>query len=104
MLGNFSFGDYFKESAIDYAWNLVTKIYELKEEQLLITVYEEDEEAFNIYGKKYQVCTIKKIIKINTSDNFGLWGILDLAVLVQRFSTIMGSILARSSKRGSGWR
>ena len=73
MLGNFSFGDYFKESAIDYAWNLVTKIYELKKEQLLITVYEQDEEAFNLW-KKISGLPEEKIIKINTSDNFWSMG------------------------------
>ena len=73
MLGNFSFGDYFKESAIDYAWNLVTKIYELKKEDLLVTVYEEDEEAYNLW-KKISGLSEKKIIKINTSDNFWSMG------------------------------
>ena len=73
MLGNFSFGDYFKESAIEYAWNLVTKIYELKKEDLLVTVYEEDEEAYNLW-RKISGLSEKKIIKINTSDNFWSMG------------------------------
>ena len=73
MLGNFSFGDYFKESAIDYAWNLVTKTYGLKKEDLLVTVYEEDEEAYSIW-KKVSGLEEKKIIKINTSDNFWSMG------------------------------
>ena len=51
MLGNFSFGDYFKEKAIEYAWDLVTNTFELKKENLLVTVYEEDTEAFLLWKK-----------------------------------------------------
>ena len=50
MLGNFSFGDYFKENAIEYAWDLVTKDLKLPKEKLLVTVYSEDEDA-QYYGK-----------------------------------------------------
>ena len=48
MLGNFSFGDYFKENAIELAWNLITKEYGLPTEKLLVTVYHEDDEAFDL--------------------------------------------------------
>ncbi len=51
MLGNFSFGDYFKEQAIEHAWNLVTKDYGLAKDRLLATVYAEDDEAFNLWRK-----------------------------------------------------
>jgi alanyl-tRNA synthetase len=73
MLGNFSFGDYFKELAIEYAWNLVTKIYNLDPHKLLITVYSEDTEAFNLW-RKISGLSEKRIIKISTSDNFWSMG------------------------------
>ncbi len=69
MLGNFSFGDYFKEHAITLAWNLVTKEYGLKKDKLLITVYSEDEEAAKLW-KKIAGFKDDKIIRISTSDNF----------------------------------
>ncbi len=51
MLGNFSFGDYFKERAIELAWELVTKTFELPKDRLLVTVYSEDEDAFKLWKK-----------------------------------------------------
>jgi alanyl-tRNA synthetase len=69
MLGNFSFGDYFKERAIELAWNLVTKDFGLPKSKLLITVYHEDEEAAKLW-KKIAGVTDSKIIRIPTSDNF----------------------------------
>ena len=69
MLGNFSFGDYFKERAIKLAWDLVTKEYGLKKDKLLITVYSEDEEAAELW-KKIAGFKDDKIIRIPTSDNF----------------------------------
>ncbi len=69
MLGNFSFGDYFKEQAIKLAWDLVTKEYGLKKDKLLITVYSEDDEAAALW-KKIAGFKDDKIIRIPTSDNF----------------------------------
>ena len=69
MLGNFSFGDYFKERAIELAWTLVTKDLGLPEEKLLITVYSEDDEAFGLW-RKIAGLPEEKIIRISTSDNF----------------------------------
>ncbi|WP_057462599.1 alanine--tRNA ligase [Pseudovibrio sp. POLY-S9] len=73
MLGNFSFGDYFKENAIELAWNLITKEYGLPADKLLITVYSEDDEAFRIW-KKLTGFADEKIIRIPTSDNFWAMG------------------------------
>ncbi len=73
MLGNFSFGDYFKETAIELAWNLITKDFGLDKNKLYFTVFKEDEEAFNLW-KKITGFGDDKIIKISTSDNFWSMG------------------------------
>ncbi|MFG1433000.1 alanine--tRNA ligase [Xanthobacter sp. V2C-8] len=73
MLGNFSFGDYFKDRAIELAWNLITGTFDLPKERLLVTVYNEDEEAFNLW-KKIAGLPDEKIIRISTSDNFWSMG------------------------------
>jgi alanyl-tRNA synthetase len=73
MLGNFSFGDYFKEEAINHAWNLLTKEFNLPKEKLLVTVYSEDDESYNLW-KKIAGFSDDKIIKISTSDNFWSMG------------------------------
>ncbi len=73
MLGNFSFGDYFKEKAIIHAWNLLTKDFQLPKEKLLVTVFHEDEESFKLW-KKIAGLSDDKIIKIATSDNFWSMG------------------------------
>ena len=69
MLGNFSFGDYFKELAIPLAWELVTKEYGLDAKRLLVTIYHDDEDAYRIW-KKVTGFPDHKIIRIATSDNF----------------------------------
>src|ERR1700754_3117809 len=69
MLGNFSFGDYFKERAIPLAWELVTKEYGLDPKRLLVTIYHDDEEAYRIW-KKVTGFSDQNIIRIATSDNF----------------------------------
>ncbi|GAA0773313.1 alanine--tRNA ligase [Roseibium denhamense] len=73
MLGNFSFGDYFKDRAIELAWNLITKDYGLPKDRLLVTVFSEDEEAAG-YWKKIAGLSDDKIIRIPTSDNFWTMG------------------------------
>ena len=73
MLGNFSFGDYFKERAIPYAWELVTKDYGLPKDKLLVTVFSEDEDAAAIW-KKVAGLPDERIIRIPTSDNFWRMG------------------------------
>jgi len=73
MLGNFSFGDYFKDLAIELAWNLVTREFGLSRDRLLVTVYAEDQEAFDLW-KKIAGLPDSKIIRIATSDNFWAMG------------------------------
>ena len=73
MLGNFSFGDYFKEQAIEFAWKLVTEGFDLPKNRLLVTVYSEDEEAATLW-KKIAGFSDDKIIRIPTSDNFWQMG------------------------------
>lgn len=73
MLGNFSFGDYFKDRAIELAWNLVTREFELAKDRLLVTVYSEDDEAHALW-KKIAGLPDDRIIRIPTSDNFWAMG------------------------------
>ncbi|VVE12740.1 alanyl-tRNA synthetase [Pandoraea morbifera] len=81
MLGNFSFGDYFKREAIQYAWELLTEVYKLPKDKLWVTVYKEDDEAYDIWAKEVGVPT-ERIIRIGdnkgaryASDNF--WQMAD---------------------------
>ena len=73
MLGNFSFGDYFKEEAIYYAWNLLTKDFALAKEKLYVTVYHDDDDAVQ-YWKKISGFNDDRIIRIATNDNFWSMG------------------------------
>jgi len=80
MLGNFSFGDYFKKDAIQYAWDLLTQVFELPKEKLLVTVYAEDDEAYEIWNKQIGI-PADRIIRIGdnkggryASDNFWMMG------------------------------
>jgi alanyl-tRNA synthetase len=80
MLGNFSFGDYFKRDAIQFAWDLLTQVFKLPKEKLLVTVYAEDDEAFEIWNKQIGV-PADRIIRIGdnkgaryASDNFWMMG------------------------------
>jgi len=73
MLGNFSFGDYFKEHAIELAWNLITREFAVDKDRLVVTVYHEDDEAFDLW-KKIAGLPEDRIIRIATSDNFWAMG------------------------------
>jgi alanyl-tRNA synthetase len=73
MLGNFSFGDYFKEQAIHHAWNLITKTWGISADRLTVTVYHTDDEAFDLW-KKIAGLPDERIIRIATSDNFWSMG------------------------------
>ncbi len=73
MLGNFSFGDYFKELAIPYAWELVTKEFGLPKDRLMVTVYSEDDDAAEIW-RKVAGLPDDRIIRIATADNFWRMG------------------------------
>jgi alanyl-tRNA synthetase len=73
MLGNFSFGDYFKELAIELAWNLVTKEFGLAKDRLMVTVYAEDDDAAALWAKIAGLPE-EKIVRIATSDNFWAMG------------------------------
>ena len=80
MLGNFSFGDYFKQDAIKYAWELLTEVYQLPKKKLYITVYAEDDDAYDIWTKEIGV-PAERVIRIGdnkgaryASDNFWMMG------------------------------
>src|SRR6185312_9347688 len=73
MLGNFSFGDYFKDYAIEYAWGLLTRDFGLPAEKLTVTVYYDDDEAFDLW-RKISGLPEERIIRIATSDNFWAMG------------------------------
>ena len=80
MLGNFSFGDYFKRDAIQYAWELLTEVYKLPKDKLWVTVYAEDDEAYDIWTKEIGV-PAERVIRIGdnkgaryASDNFWMMG------------------------------
>ncbi len=73
VLGNFSFGDYFKDLAIELAWNLITKEYGLPADRLWVTVYHEDDQAFDLW-RKIAGLPEERIIRIATSDNFWSMG------------------------------
>ena len=80
MLGNFSFGDYFKEDAIQFAWELLTEVFKLPKDKLLVTVYQDDDEAYDIWTKKMGVPP-ERVVRIGdnkgsryASDNFWMMG------------------------------
>ncbi|MBA3589930.1 alanine--tRNA ligase-related protein, partial [Methylibium sp.] len=80
MLGNFSFGDYFKKEAIAYAWELLTEVYKLPADKLWVTVYAEDDEAYEIWNRQVGV-PAERIVRIGdnkgaryVSDNFWMMG------------------------------
>ncbi len=73
MLGNFSFGDYFKEQAIEYAWELVTNIWEIKKDQIFVSIFKDDEEAYKLW-RKVAGLTEDKIVRLGEEDNFWAMG------------------------------
>ncbi|MEW6456802.1 MAG: alanine--tRNA ligase [Acidobacteriota bacterium] len=73
MLGNFSFGDYFKKGAIEYAWELLTYVYKIPSDRLWITIYNEDEESFNIWQKDIGISG-RRILRFGEDDNFWAMG------------------------------
>ena len=73
MLGNFSFGDYFKEGAIEYGWEFMTEVVKLPKEKLWITVYKDDDEAFKIWNEKIGI-PANKIVRLGEKDNFWSMG------------------------------
>ena len=113
MLGNFSFGDYFKQDAIQYAWSFLTETLKLSTQKLCVTVYESDDEAYNIWLNDVGV-PADNIIRIGdnkgapfASDNFWQMVTLALAVLAQKFFMITAiisgvDVLARQKKTVTG--
>ena len=73
MLGNFSFGDYFKKEAVAFAWELMTDVFKLSQDRLYVTIYEEDDEAFDIWTKQAGVPP-EKIFRLGKKDNFWAMG------------------------------
>src|SRR5690606_38967309 len=80
MLGNFSFGDYFKRDAITYAWELLTEVFKIPKERLMVTIYAEDDEAYDIWTKEVGL-PAEKVVRIGdnkgsryASDNFWMMG------------------------------
>ena len=88
MLGNFSFGDYFKEQAIHQSWDLLTKVFDIPENKLLVTIFHEDEEAERLW-KKLVILTKEKLLKLKQVIIFGVWVILGHVARAQKFSLIM---------------
>ena len=98
MLGNWSFGDYFKKEAIDWAWELLTKVYKLDKSRLYVTVFagdkldatKEDTEAISFWSKH-----VKKdeIIKCSKKDNFGKWEMLGHVAHVRKSTWIFAQTL-----------
>src|SRR5271155_1324992 len=71
MLGNFSFGDYFKEQAIQYAWELSTTVFSFDPDHIWITIFQDDEEAFELWKK---IVPEKRIVRMGEKDNFWAMG------------------------------
>ena len=92
MLGNFSFGEYFKEQAIEYAWEFLTDELKIPQEKLFITVHESDDESENLWLNNIGIGK-DKIARLGDEDNFGPWEKLDHVVHALKFSMITEKIL-----------
>ena len=97
MLGNFSFGDYFKERAIELAWRLITKEYGVPADRLLVTVYIDDDEAFALWRKITGLPEKKNPADRRAATISGRWAIPGRAVRVRKSSTITASISRRAA-------
>ena len=73
MLGNFSFGDYFKEGAAEFGWEFLTEVMGLPKEKLLVTIYQDDDEAFEVWNRKVGV-PAERIFRLGEKDNFWMMG------------------------------
>ena len=73
MLGNFSFGDYFKEKAIEFGWELITEVYKLPKSKLWVTVFRDDDEAFDLWNKKMGLPK-SRVLRMDEKDNFWSMG------------------------------
>ena len=91
MMGNFSFGDYFKRDAITMAWDLLINHYKLDVDRLWVTIFEEDDESGNLWKEISGLQSIE-YKKMGAKDNSGQWEIQVLVVLVQKFIMIMDRI------------
>ena len=98
MLGNFSFGDYFKEDAIKYAWEFLTETLGLPAEKLWVTVFEEDDEAADIWLKTMKIDP-ERFSRMGAKDNFWRWVTRDRVDRVAKFSMITGP-MCRAARPG----
>ena len=88
MLGNFSFGDYFKREAIEFAWDLLTNKYSLPADKLWVTVFKDDDESEAIWKEEIGI-PADRISRLEEEENFWTMGTQVLAVLVVKYITIM---------------
>jgi alanyl-tRNA synthetase len=94
MLGNFSFGDYFKREAILYAWEFVTEYLKLPKERLYVSVFRDDEEAYRIWNEEVGLPS-ERIWRLGEEDNFWQMGTLVLADPLRRSMWIEGRSMER---------
>jgi hypothetical protein len=93
MLGNFSFGDYFKKEAIHFAWEFLVNVLAIPKEKLWVTVFEEDDEAASIWVNEIGVSP-ERLSRIGAKDNFWSMGIRGLVDLAVKFFMIMAKIFS----------
>ncbi len=91
MLGNFSFGDYYKKEAITWAWDFLVKDLKFNTSKLWVTVFEDDDEAYEIWKKDVRISD-DRLVRLGAKDNFGQQGQLDHVGLARKFSMILVKI------------